>query len=123
MDLTLNLLFFSVWHAVKDYAGIINSPFLLKVTVPFVEKERCRELLRTHSLQVGAGHVCAGGKEKKDSCVGDSGGPLMWYDRYNANWVLSGIVSLGPKACGTEDVPGLYTKVDEYIDWIEKSIV
>ena len=40
----------------------------------------------------------------KDSCAGDSGGPL--YCRYNGQTSLYGIVSYGPQECGTEGVPG-----------------
>jgi secreted trypsin-like serine protease len=34
-------------------------------------------------------------------------------------WVLYGIVSYGLNKCGQEGVPGVYTKVDQYVDWIE----
>jgi secreted trypsin-like serine protease len=41
---------------------------------------------------------------------GDSGGPLMKYGAYpNAQtpyYMLVGIVSFGPKNCGTKDIPG-----------------
>lgn len=40
---------------------------------------------------------------------GDSGGPLMrYYERGNVpHYFLAGIVSYGPKNCGTKDVPGV----------------
>lgn len=31
---------------------------------------------------------------------------------------LAGIVSFGPSPCGLENWPGVYTRVDSYIDWI-----
>lgn len=41
---------------------------------------------------------------------GDSGGPLMKYGNYpnsqTAYYMLVGIVSFGPKNCGTKDIPG-----------------
>lgn len=37
-------------------------------------------------------------------------------------WEAVGVVSFGPNACGKEGVPGIYTKVFDYIDWIYKNI-
>jgi secreted trypsin-like serine protease len=31
------------------------------------------------------------------------------------HYFLAGIVSYGPKNCGTEGVPGVYTRVSKYI--------
>ena len=62
--------------------------------------------------------ICAGGNGI-DSCQGDSGGPLVcrvqdeMYD--DAQYVLGGVTSWG-FACGK--LPGIYTDVPEYIDWI-----
>lgn len=65
--------------------------------------------------------ICAGGDGGKDSCSGDSGGPLkMRYtnDRNELVYVQQGIVSFGPRKCGAIGKPGVYTKVSPYIDWI-----
>lgn len=37
-------------------------------------------------------------------------------------WYIGGIVSLGPKDCGKEDKPGVYTRASEYLDWIQSKI-
>jgi len=68
-----------------------------------------------------ANNVCAGGDKGKDSCSGDSGGPLM-IERKKANkprksWTQVGLVSWGID-CGTEGVPGVYTNVQHYLKWI-----
>jgi secreted trypsin-like serine protease len=56
---------------------------------------------------------------------GDSGGPLV-LEGTNANtgdemYTLVGIVSTGVR-CGSNDFPGLYTRVDKYLEWIKKVI-
>lgn len=61
--------------------------------------------------------VCAGhDRGGKDSCQGDSGGPLM-IKTEERRWTLVGIVSFGIK-CGEKDIPGLYTRVYNYVNWI-----
>jgi secreted trypsin-like serine protease len=37
-------------------------------------------------------------------------------------WVLYGVVSYGSTPCGEANVPGVYTKVDQYIDWITSKL-
>lgn len=64
--------------------------------------------------------MCAGGELGKDSCKGDSGGPLM-YENGRIYEVL-GVVSFGPTPCGLEDIPGVYSKVSEYVRWIKSNI-
>ena len=76
--------------------------------------------------------MCAGGHHDRDSCVGDSGGPLMCdgkdystIDNHETNniknrkvWVVQGVTSFGSD-CGTFGKPGGYTRINHYIDWIE----
>ncbi len=51
-------------------------------------------------------------QKDKDSCVGDSGSALMRESRgIGSPWKLLGVVSFGPRRCGTEGVPGVYTRV------------
>jgi len=63
---------------------------------------------------------CAGPTvSEKDSCVGDSGGPM--FSIKNNKYYQHGIVSYGPENCG-QGAPGVYTQVASYIGWIEKQI-
>lgn len=38
------------------------------------------------------------------------------------HYFLAGIVSYGPKNCGTVAIPGVYTRTSKYIDWIQSKI-
>lgn len=66
--------------------------------------------------------MCAGGQPGKDSCRGDSGGPLMYENPATRLYEVIGVVSFGPTPCGLPDIPGVYTKVFAYKDWIRSQI-
>ena len=60
--------------------------------------------------------ICAGYPEGgKDSCNGDGGGPLI------CDGELQGITSWGI-GCAEKERPGVYTRVCNFIDWIEITI-
>lgn len=55
-----------------------------------------------------------------------SGGPLVRFDTFSNHvapyYMLVGLVSFGPKNCGTKDQPGVYTNVAEYMQWIDSNV-
>ncbi|XP_055636348.1 CLIP domain-containing serine protease B4-like [Toxorhynchites rutilus septentrionalis] len=98
-----------------------QSPIKLKVDLNVADTNQCATVyLRQYGITLRDTQLCAGGLAGKDTCTGDSGGPLM--KRIKANHFLYGIVSFGPNKCGTKDVPGVYTNVAKYTDWIEKQL-
>lgn len=61
-----------------------------------------------------------------DVCRGDSGGPFMDDGSSglfgNGLHTLIGIVAFGPTLCGVSTIPGVYTLVSSFSDWILQSI-
>ncbi|KAJ3654561.1 hypothetical protein Zmor_013740 [Zophobas morio] len=100
-----------------------SSPVKLKLWVPVAETSQCSTKFRSAGVNLGNKQLCAGGELGRDSCNGDSGGPLMATTKNDsAQWYLEGIVSFGAR-CGSQGWPGVYTKVGEYIDWIKSNAV
>ncbi|CAH1989251.1 unnamed protein product [Acanthoscelides obtectus] len=63
-------------------------------------------------------HMICAGRANRDSCSGDSGGPLMVK---NGKWTQIGIVSWGI-GCGKGQYPGVYTRVEKFLPWIYKNL-
>jgi secreted trypsin-like serine protease len=64
--------------------------------------------------------LCAGYADGlADTCQADSGGPLMLFT--DQHWELVGIVSYGI-GCGQTMLPGVYTRVSAFLDWINDRI-
>ncbi|KAF2898008.1 hypothetical protein ILUMI_08173 [Ignelater luminosus] len=100
------------------------SDIKLKVEVPIVSNEDCVKYFIESGIEITKTQICAGGEKGKDSCEGDSGGPLMYRDTTadEENWVCVGVVSYGIGRCGSEHQPGVYTRVAEYLPWIFDTI-
>ncbi|KAH1000429.1 hypothetical protein HUJ04_000338, partial [Dendroctonus ponderosae] len=86
------------------------------VELPVITTQACQ---RYYGQLITARMFCAGYQEGgKDTCLGDSGGPLA------ANGVLVGVTSWGPGRCAQSGQPGVFTKVAffrEYIDDVVRS--
>lgn len=100
-----------------------SSSVKLQLRVPIVSAKDCSPVYRSAGINLIDSQICAGGEQNKDSCAGDSGGPLMNTFKNNTEqWYIEGVVSLGAVRCGTLGLPALYTKVKDYLPWIKKSI-
>lgn len=93
-----------------------DSQVKLKVKVPVRPKSDCIQRYQREGLSIGSDQFCAGGEKGKDSCKGDSGGPIM--SRSGRNWYAMGVVSFGPSPCGLLGWPGIYTNAVSYLEWI-----
>ena len=103
------------------------SENLLKVTLKIYDQQVCSKIFENDKkLKAGVdkiSKICAGNEDKKDTCSGDSGGPLQVYNTDNGvdcMYTIIGITSFGNQNCGA--VPAVYTKVYNYLDWIEKMV-
>ncbi|ENM3849968.1 trypsin-like serine protease [Vibrio cholerae] len=86
---------------------------LHQVDVPFMPIAACRTKGGSYATQ-GDNVFCAG-VAGKDSCAGDSGGPIFF--RTNHGLTQMGVVSWGA-GCGQPDKPGVYTKLSAFNNWI-----
>ena len=106
------------WGHTRENGSI--SQALLEVAVPLVRMDQCRPLLAP-TLAVPENTLCAG-EYGKDTCRGDSGGPLFRRQAGStAGAVQFGITSFGA-GCGRPDSPGVYTRVAAYTGWIRKTM-
>ncbi|KAE9524622.1 hypothetical protein AGLY_014672 [Aphis glycines] len=113
------------WGRISTAGPVSDN--LLKVELDIYPINQCNESYFSNNnpkLQSGIlpdSMICAGSFDgEKDSCSGDSGGPLqLEHQYYKKMYTQYGITSFG-KFCADKDTPGIYTKVANYISWIEK---
>ena len=114
------------WGKTADFT---KAAILQKVNLNHVPSEECNELWRTARPQFPDHElldtmVCAKGeKGLSDACQGDSGGPLFQViddsvAEEDVKYETIGAVSFGDRACRS-NIPGIYTRISKYLDWIE----
>ncbi|XP_058792483.1 trypsin-3-like [Phymastichus coffea] len=96
------------------------SEDLRKVDLPIMSDEECLQA-DYRKNRITDNMFCAGYFEGgRDSCKGDSGGPLLVRNDVGAMEVV-GIVSFG-RGCAKPRFPGVYTKVSNYLGWIGQNL-
>ncbi|XP_015609738.2 coagulation factor IX [Cephus cinctus] len=104
----------------EDTSKHKRADVLQKVGVRVVENSVCKEWYASQGkkTRVEPEQMCAGHEDGgRDSCWADSGGPLMVGGRSGGSSMVIGVVSTGV-GCARPRLPGLYTRVSEYIPWI-----
>ncbi|ETP03939.1 hypothetical protein F441_19194 [Phytophthora nicotianae CJ01A1] len=91
-------------------SGESTSPTLQQITLPVISNAECGKF-KKYVGRVTEGMLCAGTGNNKDTCNGDSGGPLLVDDD-----ILIGCVSWGSK-CGQQ--AGIFTRLTYVMDYIE----
>ncbi|KPM11130.1 serine protease-like protein 10 [Sarcoptes scabiei] len=100
--------------------GGFSADTLQEVEIPIVDNDKCVSWYREMGKILSIKHtqICAGLEQGgKDACQGDSGSPMMITDRSKRSTVI-GVVSAGI-GCALPKLPGLYTRVSSYLDWIK----
>ncbi|XP_044583433.1 trypsin-1-like [Cotesia glomerata] len=104
------------WGAVEESGTLATK--LQEVVVPILSNNECRGT-KYPPKKITDNMLCAGFLDGgKDSCQGDSGGPLHILE--DNTYHVVGIVSWG-EGCALEGYPGVYSRVNRYITWIERN--
>ncbi|XP_026477686.1 venom serine protease Bi-VSP-like [Ctenocephalides felis] len=117
--------FVAGWGALRF--GGPSATKLQELQIPVVTNEQCKENYASFKAQIIDERVlCAGyANGGKDACQGDSGGPLMLPindNRDGYHYYLIGVVSYGFK-CAEPGFPGVYTRVSQFLPWIESKLL
>lgn len=103
---------------------IFNTLQLLFLCRSLVDREECTKYY-TGFLKLPRGIdenlICAmdpNSTRRADACQGDSGGPLLMLTETGDSVI--GITAFG-QSCGSS-VPGVYTAIHSYLDWIEEHV-
>ncbi|XP_033952852.1 transmembrane protease serine 4a isoform X1 [Pseudochaenichthys georgianus] len=91
------------------------SPTLQKASIPLIGRLKCASPT-VYGNSITQRMICAGFLDGGvDACQGDSGGPLVYFA--SSQWHLVGVVSWGV-GCARERKPGVYSNVEEMLNWI-----
>ncbi|XP_063703646.1 CLIP domain-containing serine protease HP8-like [Culicoides brevitarsis] len=111
------------WGLTDSHADTL-AEVLQTVKLKILPLTECKKSF--DQLDLGIGQMCAGGIPGKDSCSGDSGGPMqkgLAFRDKGPRYFVIGVVSLGMKMCGGDfATSALYTNVTHYIPWILKNL-
>uniref|UniRef100_A0A182R4M9 Peptidase S1 domain-containing protein n=1 Tax=Anopheles funestus TaxID=62324 RepID=A0A182R4M9_ANOFN len=119
--------FIAGWGRTKETG--FEAKVLQELQIPILQNQECSQLYKKirklfSKKQFNDAVLCAGFLEGgKDSCQGDSGGPLMLPYLVNKkfHYFQIGIVSYGV-GCARAELPGVYTRVATFMDWILEQI-
>ncbi|KAK9512438.1 hypothetical protein O3M35_000872 [Rhynocoris fuscipes] len=106
----------------KLFGQAETQPRQQQITLPICPLEQCI-LLYGSSVPITDNQLCVGGEAGKDACSGFGGAPLVIIDpKYKNKYFQIGLMSFGSDKCGTAGEPSIYTRVDQYADWIKTNL-
>ncbi|TNN03367.1 hypothetical protein fugu_000396 [Takifugu bimaculatus] len=103
----------------EQHGSWFRSQYLRETQVNVISDDVCRQEDYYGNL-ITSNMFCAGQPDwSRDACKGDSGGPLVC--EVNGRLFLFGVISWGD-GCAKEFRPGVYTRVTNYLRWIEEKV-
>lgn len=116
------------WGVTQPVEFAELSPHMRKVKLQRFDDDTCIKQVKPDKERLPNGvnsrtQMCAGSKyDNRDTCQGDSGGPLFVdHPDYKCLTLVLGITSFG-RSCGTAGTPSVYTRIQLYLDWIERIV-
>ena len=109
----------SGWGHLKSKGSSVPDK-LREVSVRVLHDAVCKQMLSGYPWDPDTESMLCAGGEDKDACQGDSGGPMVCQDD-NGDSCIAGVVSWGV-GCATEGIPGVYTNVRKYNNWIQEKM-
>nr|ATU82410.1 venom S1 protease 11 [Lethocerus distinctifemur] len=100
-------------------AARVSSDVLMKLNLRVIPLQMCKEKFKRVIDVDSPTQICTV-RKNKDSCEGDSGGPLIWLDPETNRYTVVAIVSYGKTLCGT--APAVNTDVSVHLNWIQQKI-
>jgi secreted trypsin-like serine protease len=113
-----NIVTVAGWGTLREGGSQPSS--LMKVDVKVWTNERCKSSYGSSAPGGITSHMLCASEYNKDSCSGDSGGPLFDCP-YGGPCEQIGIVSWGI-GCAKAKYPGVYTRVTEMMPWIQRIV-
>ncbi len=105
------------WGTLSTTSEIFPTQ-LQQVDLPIIDNSSCSMAME----DITENMLCAGDLNvKKDTCLGDSGGPLIVFDEESNAWKQAGITSWG-LGCAEPDSYGVYTRIKNYASFISDHI-
>lgn len=100
----------------RTYTGSLLPNNLQHLVLNTITNTDCKAVWGDYLLD---GHLCTVGLSGYGTCHGDSGGPLV----RSSDGQLIAVVSFGTDQGCALGYPDVYTRVSEYISWIDENIV
>lgn len=106
------------WGAIREGGG--QPSVLQQVTVQIMTNDKCKNMYGSDAPGGIVDHMLCAAYPNKDSCSGDSGGPLLVQQNPGSPWIQAGIVSWGI-GCAQTKYPGVYARVTSFMNWIARN--
>ena len=94
------------------------SGTMIRDYLPFIDEDTCKKSSGSVNYSI---QICAGAQRGRDSCKGDSGGPMVAREFSGDPYYQVGIVSYGTKTCGIGK-PTIATRVTAFLEWIKANL-